>query len=398
MGSRPAALRREEASTGRRGAGPPLCAAFGFLDLADGGAQRLTLAACRHFSPRWRPVVACARGAGRLVQAARASGIEVQTLGRLERPWDLTAVLPLARCLGELAAEVLHVPLYSRAAPYWRLAARLARVPLVVAHEWGRAEAPRAPRALADRLLAPDTRFVATSEAHRRELEACGTPADAIRVVRSGIEIARFEVADPERSRAQVRQRLALTERAPVLLVPARLHPMKGHADLLAALPHLLRRFPALAVLCAGAGPLAAELASSASAAGLGEAVRLLGHREDVPALLSAADLVVLPSRSEGLPAALLEAYAARRAVVATAVGGVPEALHDGCEGRLVPAAEPAALAAAVEQLVAAPALCARMGERGRARVEAEYRVEDSTRQLEATYVDWLAGRGRRAA
>lgn len=376
----------------------PLIVAFGFLDLADGGAQRLTLAACGPLARGGvRPVLLCARGRGRLVALARARGLEVETLGRLERPWDLGAVPALAARLRELGANVLHVPLYSRASPYLRLAARHARTPLVVAHEWGRAGRPRLSRRIVDRLLRPGTRFIATSEAHRRELLRSGVAAGAIAVVRSGIDIERFGEGAPRQARAE----LGLPAAAPIVLVPARLHPMKGHRDLLAAMPPLSRRHPGLLVLCAGDGPAAAELRASATAAGLGDSVRFLGHREDIPTLLTAADLVALPSRSEGLPAALLEAYAAARAVVATAVGGVPEALIDGREGRLVPPADPAALGGAISDLLAAPGLRAEMGASGRSRVVAEYRVETTAAALAITYRDWLQdarARARRAA
>ncbi len=364
-----------------------LIVAFGFLDFADGGAQRLTLAACRPLARGGvRPVLVCARGRGRLVALAREQGLAVETLGRLERPWDLGAVPALAARLRALGASVLHVPLYSRASPYLRLAARRANTPLVVAHEWGRAGRPRLLRRVVDRLLRPGTRFVATSEAHRRELLRSGVAASAIAVVRSGIEIERFGAGAPQAARAA----LGLPAAAPIVLVPARLHPMKGHRDLLAAMPPLSRRHPELVVLCAGEGPAAAELRACAAAAGLGDSVRFLGHREDIPQLLAAADLVALPSRAEGLPAALLEAYAAGRAVVATAVGGIPEALVDGREGRLVPPADPAALGRAIGDLLAAPGLRAEMGASGRSRVVAEYRVEATAGALAATYRTWL--------
>lgn len=379
-----------ERRAGRGSPGRPFTVAFGFLDLAEGGAQRLTLAACRPLAEVGvRPVLLCARGRGRLAEAARARGLEVVALGRLDRPWDLGAVPALATALDRLDASVLHVSLYSRASPYLRCAARLAGTPLVVAHEWGRAGRPPLLRRLVDRLLRRGTRFVATSEAHRRQLAAAGVADENLVVVRSGIEIERFAEGAPPAARAA----LGLDREVPIVLVPARLHPMKGHRDLLAAMPALLCRHPRLTVLCAGDGPAAGELRQSVAAAGLDGSVRLLGHREDIPRLLAAADLVALPSRSEGLPAALLEAYAARRAVVATAVGGVPEALVDGREGRLVPPADPAALGAAIADLLDAPQLRQRMGAEGHSRVVAEYRVESTAAALASAYRAWLPAR-----
>ena len=179
-------------------------------------------------------------------------------------------------------------------------------------------------------------------------------------------------------------------------LVPARLVAAKGHDDLISVLPAVLARAPRLMVLCAGDGPLAGRLAERLRGEGLAGSVRLLGHTEEMPDLLAAADFIVLPSRVEGLPSVVLEAFAAGRAVVATDAGGVREALTDGCEGRLVPVGDGAALAAAVTELATDPARRAAMAERGRARVERDFRLDRATRRLEAVYERWLAAAERR--
>ena len=111
-----------------------------------------------------------------------------------------------------------------------------------------------------------------------------------------------------------------------------------------------------------------------------------------MPDLYAAADLVVLPSRVEGLPSVILEAFAASRAVVATAVGGVAEALRDGEEGRLVPARSPEALRAAIVEIASDRELRRAMGERGRRRAFEAFHVRDATRRLEAVYERWTVG------
>jgi L-malate glycosyltransferase len=369
---------------------PAICAHI-FLDFADGGAQRLTLASWRHLDPRrFEPVLVGLRGNGSLIPAARGQGVPVHLLGRLQHPFDLASLAPLTRLLRRLRPAVVVTPLYSRASPYARFAARLAGVPLVVAHEYGRGEDPPLLRRVVDRLLAPATHFLAASEAQRLELQARGVATGAIAVSYDGIEVARFAGGDREGAR----RHLGIPAGRPVALVPARLHPMKGHADLLAAVPELRRRVPEALVLCAGAGPLEAELHRLAAAAGLAGAIRFLGHREDIPELLAAADLVLLPSRREGLPAALLEAWAARRPVVATAVGGVPEALTDGREGRLVPAGAPAALAAAAADLLLDPGLRDAMAARGAATVASRFEVAATTLRRQAILERWLREAG----
>ncbi len=380
----------EELRAGKAGA--PRTVAFGFLDLGEGGAQRLTLATCGALRrDLFRPVILCARGDGSLVDAALALGLPLRALGRLRRPFDFSALALLAEELRSLRTDILHVPLYSRASPYLRLAARLAGVPLVVAHDWSVPRPLSRVRRGVDRLLRRKTRFIAASRAQERELLRTGVPAAAIAVVHAGIEVERFEAGD----RHAARSALGLEAECPVALVPARLAAAKGHDDLISALPGVLSREPRLIVLFAGDGPLAGALADRLRREGLAGSVRLLGHSEAMPDLYAAADFVVLPSRVEGLPSVLLEAYAARRAVVATAAGGVPEALTDGCEGRLVPVGEIAALSAAVAGIAADAGQRAAMAERGRARVERDFRLAGATRRLEAAYELWLSSAPR---
>jgi len=176
--------------------------------------------------------------------------------------------------------------------------------------------------------------------------------------------------------------------------VPARLVARKGHADLLAAWPAVRAAVPGAIVLCAGDGWLREVLPALAAAAGLGEAVRFLGHRDDLPVLLAAADVVALPSRGEGLPLAVLEALAAGRPVVATDVGGNREAVEDGRTGRLVAPGDPGALAVAIAELLADGEARRRIGEQGRRVALERYRSEDVARQLEDAYDAWLAALG----
>lgn len=361
---------------------------FGFLELARGGAERLTLAAARSLDRgRFVPRLLCVGTPGPLAGSAAAAGLEVEGLGRLSRPFDLGAVAAIASTLRHGRADVLHVPLFSRASPYLRVAARRAGTPLVVAHEWSRPRRAPLVRRVADRWLDRGTWYVAASAAQRAELLAAGVAGSRIAIVRSGIEVERFGGI----SRSEARRGLGLAPETRVIVVAARLEPIKGHADLLAALPRMLEAQPNLRVLLAGDGSLAASLRDEIHRAGLAEAVALLGEREDVSSLLAAADLALLPSHVEGIPSFLLEAMAARRAFVACRVGGVEEAVSDGVEGILVPPRAPAALAAAAARLLADEVSRAEMGERGRARVEREFRVEASTRRLETLYSTWLA-------
>jgi len=361
---------------------------YAFLDLADGGAQRLTLERCRHLDPRrFRPEMLAVRGWGPLVAVARAAGVPVHVLGRLRAPWDLAAVPAIAARLRAVRADIVHLPSYSRAAPYVLGAAKMAGVRLVVVHEWSRAAPPRARRRLADRLLARGVRYVAVSSAHRSQLVASGVPPTDIEVVHDGVDLVRFRPRD----RQAARQRLGLPADRPIILVPARLRRAKGHADLLDGMPALLERAPGALVLCAGEGPLRPALEERVRDAGLGRAIRWLGQREDVPELMAAADVVALPSRIEGLPAAMLEAFASARPVVATDVGGVGEGLSDGETGRLVAPGDGPAFGRALAELLADEPGRTAMGVRARRAAEDRFVVREAARRMEAAYGKWLS-------
>lgn len=374
---------------------PPVTVVYAFLDLDDGGAQRLALRSARGLDPSaFRARVLCVRRRGRLAGEAEAAGLPVAVLGRMERPMDAGAVLAIARWLRRVGAGVVHVSLYSRASPYVRLAARLARAPLVVAHEHCRAAPPRRLRRWADRALARGTCFVAVSRADRDALVAAGAAANDVHVIYPGIDVAAFAPRDRDAARAS----LGWPADRPIVLVPARLHPMKRHVDLIAALPALVARVPGIWVVCAGSGPLATVLPALASAAGAGDHVSFVGPRSDMPTLMAAADVVALCSGAEGTPAALIEAQVAARCVVATAVGGVPEVVTDGVTGRLVAPRAPAALAGGLAEVLGDPVGRAAMARRARAAAVARFDAGSATRALERLYRTELARRGVRVA
>jgi glycosyltransferase involved in cell wall biosynthesis len=147
----------------------------------------------------------------------------------------------------------------------------------------------------------------------------------------------------------------------------------KGHRILLDALPPVLADHSELHVLLAGEGPLRAQLEQQAATDGMAARVHFLGNRRDLPRILAASDLFVLPSLWEGLPMALLEAMASRLPVVATNVSGSREVLADGDAGILASPGDPRALTAAIAGLLSDPARAAAMGQVGRERVELHY-------------------------
>lgn len=214
-------------------------------------------------------------------------------------------------------------------------------------------------------------RMVAVSELTRRFcIEVEGMRAEKLLVIPNGVDTAVYAAARESTDPRAVRAELGLAPDDLLLLTAARLHPQKGHMHLLAAAKRILAVHPRATFVFAGEGDLRPQIQAAIAAAGLGDRVLLLGRRDDVPCLLAAADLFILPSISEGMPNVVLEAMAAGTPVVATAVDGTRELIVDGHTGRLVPPADPERLAEAVISLLNDPAERAALAARARDHVQ----------------------------
>ncbi len=207
---------------------------------------------------------------------------------------------------------------------------------------------------------------VCVSDGARASYEAAGVPAAKLRVVRNGID------APAVPGRAEARARLGF-DGEPLVLTVGRFTRQKGYDVLLDAVPAVLDHVPAARFLWAGDGLLWGEMRRAVAERGLAEHVLLLGRRGDVPDLMAAADLFVLPSRFEGLPLVVLEAFAAGLPTVATRVVGTEEAVRSGETGRLVPPERPAALAVAIVSTLLDPAEADGHAEAGRRDFDARW-------------------------
>lgn len=210
----------------------------------------------------------------------------------------------------------------------------------------------------------------------------------------NGVDCERFGRAIPDHEALTA---LGITE-GTVIVCVGRLVAGKGQRFLVDAMPAILERVPSATLLLVGAGPERSALEERVRALGLQQRVCFAGERPDVPALLAAASLFVLPSLAEGIPLALLEAMAAGKPVVATAVPGNLDVIVDERYGRLVPAADSGALAAAVCALLADPAAASAMAARGRRRVQQEFDLGRAAASLASMYTDVLAERRVRQA
>lgn len=286
----------------------------------------------------------------------------------------------------------------ARSNVYARLAGWFAGVPIVLStvhnslFDYGVGTVRRHIYVLAERLTSPLAhRVIAVSRAVAHDLvHRYGIRADRVIAIQNGIDAAAFT---PQRPRSSVLEELGLRPENRLIGIMGRMTPQKGHDILLRALRLLAPRFPRLRCLIIGDGPLEPWLKRQAGELGLSPYCVFTGARSDVADLLAVLEIAVLPSRSEGLPFALLEAMALGKPVAATNVGGNIEVVEDGKTGLLTPPGDPDALADALAFLLEHPQEAVEMGQRGRVRVCEHFSLDRMIHALEDLYISALGTR-----
>jgi glycosyltransferase involved in cell wall biosynthesis len=325
---------------------------------------------------KFHPILICPEPGPFVEKMKRKVPTRVVPLTPLGNP---LALFRLARLLRRERVAILQTH-GARANVYGRLAGWLAGVPCIVSTVHNSIkdyEVSPVLRWCYDRMLrltAPlARRIICVSEATRRDVldSGAGTAGQAV-TIRNGVERACFDRrGHGARVRAEWR-----CEAGPVLVVVARLTEQKGHRYLIDALPALLAEWPTLCCLFVGAGESRESLQRRAQQAGVRPLCRFVGATDSVEDFYAAADVVVLPSLSEGFPFVALEALALAKPMIATAVNGVPEIIDHGRTGLLVPPRDAQALTLAIRRLLRNPEEAARMGAAGRAQVAVSFTVE----------------------
>jgi glycosyltransferase involved in cell wall biosynthesis len=365
-----------------------------------GGGERIAREIAVHLDQdRFDPVLCVTRSipaeelaAGE--SALREAGVPLLPLERSTR-LDLPAWGRLLSYLRERRVDIVHS--HKIGSNMWGAAlTRLARTPVFVAHEHTWSFEGNPGRRFLDRELIARRAdaFVAVSrEDRRRMIEIERIPADKVRFVSNGITA--LPLPDPA---DKVRGELAIDPDQPVIGTVAMLRPQKALEVLVEALPSLLAEFPRLQALIiggeGGGDSYAGHLTELADRLGVGNGLRLLGDRKDVPRLLAGIDVAVLSSDYEGSPLAVMEYMAAAKPVVATRVGGVPDLVQDGVTGLLVERRDPVALADALATLLRDPPRRAAMGRAALERQKAEFSIEGMTGRIEALYEELWQRKG----
>lgn len=315
-----------------------------------------------------------------LFYALEAEGVIVERV-RISGHVDPMLPLRLALQLRSLAPQLVHTHLL-HADLYGTLAARLARVPMVISTRHN--DDPfrgRWPLTLLLRIINRCTdHFVAISERVRDfTIEVEQVPELRLDTVNYGL------VSEPESCQVDAHSDLELSS-GPLLVCVARLIEQKGHRWLLSAFRAVVEEFPQATLLLLGDGPLRSQLEELAAELGLLEHVQFAGWSNKVSALLPGTDLFVLSSEWEGFGLVLLEAMAAGLPIVATRVGAIPEIVVHGETGWLVEAKNTPALASAIISALRAPEQMAEFGHRGRARLHRDFSAERMVASTEYLY------------
>jgi glycosyltransferase involved in cell wall biosynthesis len=332
---------------------------------------------------------------GSVADQLSEAGVCVLSLERRSRA-ALQAWLPLISLVRRERVDIIHAHKFG--SNIWgTLIGRMTRVPVILAHEhsWSYEGDPL--RRFLDREVVArwaDAIVAVSREDRRRMIEIERIDPSKVRFIPNGIpSLPLFEGR-------RARRELGIAVDAPVIGSVGGLRPPKALDVLIEAVALIAPQFPRLHLLIVGEGPDEATLKKLIRARNLGQTVRLLGARKDVPRILAALDLAVLSSDSEGSPLSVMEYMAAGKPVVATRVGGIPDLIDHGVEGLLVERRNARSLADALTELLNDSDRAAEMGARAYDRHRRQFDIGVMVGRLELLYEElfWATPRGRAEA
>ncbi len=312
-------------------------------------------------------ILACPEGSD-IAGVAAELGVRVYPMP-MRGDHDLPLIGRLLRLMRRERPDLVHLHSRRGADILGGLAARLAGVKSVVSR---RVDNPESPRVVKWKYRLYD-RVITISQGIADVLLAEGLPPHKLACVPSAVDVEAYQAPCDE---TRFRQAFDLAEDELVVAMVAQLIPRKGHRVMLEAMSRLLREFPRLRLLIFGRGPLQDELAQTIRQKGLEGRVNLVGFYEQLTPILSCFDILAHPALMEGLGIALLQAASAGVPIVAAKAGGMPEAVEDGVNGRLVSPGSVDELAAALRELLADAGLRHRLGEAGREKMRREFSLE----------------------
>jgi glycosyltransferase involved in cell wall biosynthesis len=365
--------------------------------LGLGGAQNLLVDLVCHLDrDKYDPIVCAVRESGGTgaVQDLRGAGVKTICMGR--QRWDVRKLPWLIQLIRRERPHIVHTHL-TAASVLGRLSAAMCGTPVVIQHDHSGANHWKSSPFLfalfwpIDRALNrfTDHTIACSQWVSRFDKRVRGIPGDKLTVVHNYVDLQRFDPALYDAS--EPRRTLGPPEQTVVGTV-GRLSKVKGIEYALKAAKLVVSEGWDIRLVVVGDGPLRAELESHADELGIRDRVLFTGYRQDVPLLMKAFDIFVLPSVSEPFGMVVAEAMAMGKPVVASDVGGVSEMVVDGRNGLLVAPGDSTALAEAMRQLLNDEELVNELGSNGRRTVEEQFDLDTMVRRTENVYSTLLAG------
>jgi glycosyltransferase involved in cell wall biosynthesis len=354
-----------------------------------GGGEKWMVETALGLNRRGHRCIVAGRVGSVWLEHARTCGLETRPLS-IRSDIDPVIVTRLYRLMRFQRIDLV-CPNFDKDLRLGGVAARLAGVPAVVVRKGlplmkGAIRFRLTYRYLADAIVTPSADIKA---------RFAGYPwLPPITVIHNGVDLKRYR---HDRDPQPMRRSLSVPEETTLIGTVGRLVDQKGYPDLLEALHRIVRHGHKITALLVGEGPKRPEIETIIQKTGLSSVCRLLGHRDDTPDIFASLDLFILPSLDEGLPNAVLEAMACGKPVIATTVGGTPEAVLDRETGLLVPPRCPERLATAIETLLRDPVLSRTMGEKGRKRTEEMFTVEKMLDGVEHLFLSTIETRKKGA-
>lgn len=356
---------------------PPIRVLYLIDAMRMGGAERITVALLRHLDrSRITPII-CTLNKKDESPLVEQLGVKRYDL-EAKRLLDPNAFRRLIEIIRQERIDVIHAQLQD-ATIFAAAAKRFTRVPVVVTRHLIDDDRKNWRRRMRNRLeqftihQSVEKMITVSDAAKYNYLEKTNLPHHRIETIYNGIHLDNFKPADNKNT---VRQSLHLPHDKPIVTMVGVMRPGKGHAVCIEA----AHRVPEARFLLVGDGELRPELEQQAQ--GLEDRIHFLGQRMDIPDILSASDIFVLPSDMEALPTVLIEAGASGLPSIASHVGGIPEIIQDGETGVIIPPRDPDALASAIKDLIHNPEKANRMGQQAYRHVHERF---DLFQQVTAT-------------
>jgi len=350
---------------------------------AIGGGEMKVLELVQRLNKDQYNITVCSVGQGGPLEPEFRKAVDRVEVYHKKSSFDFSLVTKVARLMKEQHIELLQTTLFY-ADVIGAYAASLARVPVVIS--WEPVTAPFASRhywAYKLAMLKIDRVVAVSEDIRQRVIQERKLSPDQVVTIHYGVDVDKFA---PE-NQVLTKTDIGVSDDHLVLGTVARFDYPKGHKYLVAAAPDIVRQFPNVRFVFAGDGPLRHEIEQQINKLGLNDYFVLLGFRRDVKQLLGVFDLFILPSLSEGLPNAVLEAMACSNPVVATAVNGVVEVIEDGVTGYLVSPKSSAEMTDAIIKMLKSPEAMKEMGRRGRVRVANHFSMEQQIGKFEELYL-----------